>query len=268
MQKIAHRTIVSLVRKEYITPNFLRIILHCDDIEHYEETPFGVNNKLFIPPQGVSEVIMPIFNPETKLWEIEDEARKASVRTYTHRAIDLEKKELTVDFAVHDGDSVACNWARVSKPGDKIGLAMKLKHRDVFPEGVEEFLFVTDMTGIPVVASLIKTLPATAKATIITEVLSDADILDAHYESPATLNTKWLVNPHPEQGSELAEHGKKAWATLQGTHFTHVTAEYSVVKSLRDFLRHENELSSKEFYACAYWQINKREDEEREKRLD
>lgn len=269
MQMIAHRTIVSLVSKEYITPNFLRIILHCDDIEHYKDTPLGVNNKLFIPPKGETSVQIPTYNPETKAWEMADESKKPTTRTYTHRAIDLLKKELTVDFAIHEGDSVACNWARDSEPGAQVGLAMKLKHREALPIGVKNFLFVTDMTGIPVVASLVESLPADANAHIITEVLSEADILEAHYSATkANIKTEWLVNPHPEQGSALTDVAKRAWFDLDAPKFTHITAEYSVVKSLRDFLRNDNGLTSQEFFACAYWQINKREDEERVKRMD
>lgn len=268
MQIVAHRTIVKLVNKEYITPNFLRVILHCEDIEPYRDTPIGVNNKLFIPPNGATTVAIPTFNAEKNIWEIADESQRPTIRTYTHRAIDLDKKELTVDFAIHEGDSIACNWARDSQQGAEIGLAMKLKHRETLPAGIKNFLFVTDMTGIPVVASLIESLPSEAHVQIITEVLSDADILEDHYQSEATLELQWLVNPHPEDGSDLAPLAKAAWEKLTQPNFTHITAEYSTVKTLRDFLRHEKEQMSKDFFACSYWQIDKKEDEERIKRMD
>lgn len=267
MQMLVHRTTVHLVERNYLTPNYLRLVLKCDDIEAYRDVPLGVNNKLFIPPQGHTEVEMPVFNPDTKIWELQNEANRPSVRTYTHRFIDLEKKELTIDFAVHDGDSVACQWAKEATVGSQVGLAMKLKHRDVLPD-VKEFLFVTDMTGIPAVSALVATLPQDAKATIITEVLTAEDILEAHYDSQAAVTTEWLINPTPEKGSQLATIAIHLWHKLASPNFTHVTAEYSTVKSLRDFLRKEQSLTSQEFYACAYWQIDKKEDEEREKRLD
>lgn len=267
MQMSIHRTTVSLVSKNYITPNYLRLVLKCEDIAPFSDVPLGVNNKLFIPPQGHTTVEMPVFNPETRVWEIENEENRPSVRTYTHRFIDLDKKELTIDFAVHEGDSIACSWARDSEAGAQVGLAMKLKHRDVLSE-VKDFLFITDMTGIPVVAALVEALPEDAKATIITEVLTAEDILDAHYESKATVTTEWVINPTPETGSQLATIAKHAWEKLPSPNFTHITAEYSTVKTLRDFLRKEQSLTSAEFYACAYWQIDKKEDEEREKRLD
>lgn len=267
MQMLVHRTTVHLARKHYLTPNYLRLILKCDDIEAYKDVPLGVNNKLFIPPQGHTVVEMPIYNAETKIWELENEANRPSVRTYTHRFIDLDKKELTIDFAIHEGNSIACHWAREAQEGSQIGLAMKLKHREVLPQ-VTEYLFVTDMTGIPVVSALVATLPQGAKATVITEVLSEKDIFQPHYESTASITTEWIINPTPEKGSSLATIAKQAWHRLSSPNFTHVTAEYSTVKTLRDFLRKEQSLTSGEFYACAYWQIDKKEDEEREKRLD
>lgn len=267
MQMLVYRTTVSLINKSYITPNYLRLVLKCDDIEAYSDVPLGVNNKLFIPPEGHTTVEMPIFNPETKIWELENEANRPSVRTYTHRFIDLDKKELTIDFAIHEGDSIACNWARDATAGAQIGLAMKLKHREILPD-VKNFLFITDMTGIPAVSTLVKTLPKEANATVITEVLTTEDIWDPHYESDASITIEWIVNPTPEKGSQLAAIAQHAWSKLPSPNFTHITAEYSTVKTLRDFLRKEQSLTSNEFYACAYWQIDKKEDEDREKRLD
>ncbi|MHC5225714.1 siderophore-interacting protein [Ignatzschineria sp. LJL83] len=268
MPMIIHRTTVHLMRKTFLTPNYLRLILKCEDIEPFLDVPLGVNNKIFIPPQGHTDIEMPVFNAETKLWEISDESLRPTTRTYTHRAMNIEKKELTVDFAMHEGDSIACNWAKTANIGDQIGLAMKLKHRNILPENTQEFLFVTDMTGIPAVASLASKLPENSKAHIITEVLTPEDILEAHYHSQAELSTEWLINPTPEKSSELSSVSQKRWQTLTAPHFTHITAEYHTVKSLRDFLRHEQQQTSKEFYACAYWQIDTREDAEREKRLD
>lgn len=262
-----HRTIVHFLRKEYLTPNYLRVILKCDDIEQYQNTPLGVNNKLFIPPHGNPVVEMPIYNEETRRWDIENEDNRPTVRTYTHRKIDLIQKELTIDFVVHKGETIACEWAVNAKENDQIGLAMKLLHREIVPV-VDHYLFITDMTGIPAVSALVETIPSSAKITVITEVLSDADILEDHYQTMANLTTHWLVNPNPENGSNVFDIAKPIIDALPESHFVHITAEFAVVKSLRDYLRKEKQWDSKEFYACAYWQIGKKEHEEREKRLD
>ncbi len=262
-----HRTIVRVARKEFLTPNYLRIILKCDDIEHYKDVTLGVNNKLFIPPKGQSTVHLPVFNEETRMWEAQDADIRPTVRTYTHRAINLEAKELIVDFAVHEGASIACEWALNAAENDEVGLAMKIKNKDTLAEA-EHYLFVTDMTGIPATAALIEKLPKNVKATVVTEVTLEADILPEHYQSQADVELHWLINPNPEKGSNLFELTKTMIDLMPESHFLHTTAEFSTVKKLRDYLRNEKGWGSKEFYACAYWQIGKKENEEREKRLE
>lgn len=262
-----HRTVVRVARKEFLTPNFLRIVLKCDDIEKYQDVSLGVNNKLFIPPKGHSAVEMPIYNEETRRWDIQNEENRPVVRTYTHRDIDLDAKELTIDFAVHEGESAACQWAMNAKENDEIGLAMKLNHRDVLTEA-DHYLFVTDMTGIPAVSALVAQVPSHAKVTVITEVMTKEDVLPEHYQTEADIELHWLINPTPETGSDIYDLTKTMVDLLPASHFVHITAEFSTVKNLRDYLRKEKGWGSREFYACAYWQIGKKEHEEREKRMD
>lgn len=262
-----HRTVVRVARKEFLSPNYLRVVLKCDDIEQYKDVTLGVNNKLFIPPKGHSTVEMPVYNEETRKWDMVNEENRPIVRTYTHRKIDLDAKELIVDFAVHEGGSIACQWAINAEEDDQIGLAMKMNHRDVLTEA-DHYLFVTDMTGIPAVSAMVAELPSNVKVTIITEVTSKEDVVPDHYETVADLELHWLINAHPETGSDLYDLAKIMIDLMPASHFVHITAEFSTVKKLRDYLRKEKEWSSREFYACAYWQIGKKEHEEREKRMD
>ncbi|MBS7823721.1 NADPH-dependent ferric siderophore reductase [Wohlfahrtiimonas chitiniclastica] len=262
-----HRTVVRVARKEFITPNFLRVILKCDDAERYKDVPIGVNNKLFIPPIGQSTVQMPTFNAQLKQWEVADEALRPTVRTYTHRAFDLDAKELCVDFAVHEGESVACQWALNAKIGDEVGLAMKLTEQTLI-QPAKDYLFVTDMTGIPVVAALVSQLPKDVNVTVLTEVLGEVDIHPEHYQTDANLTLHWRTNFYPQNGSTLFEDALPMIEDLNSHHFVHVTAEFNTVKKFRDHLRKTLGYTKDEFYGCAYWQIGKKEHEERTKRLE
>lgn len=262
-----YRTVVRLARKEFLTPNYLRVVLQCDDIERYKDVTLGVNNKLFIPPHGQTKAEQAIYNEETNKWDIVNENNRPIIRTYTHRGINVDAKELTIDFAMHDGDSVACQWAINAQTNDEVGLAMKIKHRDVLTDA-EHYLFVTDMTGIPATSALIERLPSHAKVTVVTEVSTEQDILPEHYLTEANIEMHWLINPKPETGSDLFDLTKNMIDLMPESHFVHITAEFTTVKSFRDYLRNEKDWNSKEFYACAYWQIGKKEHEERVKRLD
>ena len=263
-----HRTVIRVVEKKYLSPNFLRITLQGDDIAPYKDAPLGVNNKIFIPPKGHTTVEMPIFNEETRLWEMDNESNRPTVRTYTHRLIDLEKGLLTMDFAVHEGDSIACDWAMNAPIGSEIGVAMKLNHRELRPE-VDNYLFVTDMTGIPVVSAILDTLPQTANVSVIAEVLDKTDEVPEHFSTQANLTLGWVHNPAPDQGSTLSERAITLAKPLHLTdsRFVHVTAEYATVRAIRDHLRNDHAWEARDLFACSYWQIGKRENEPREKRI-
>ncbi|MFT0212674.1 siderophore-interacting protein [Pseudomonas sp. F1_0610] len=263
-----HQCVISVQDKQFITPNYLRIVFNCPDATHYKDTPIGDNNKLFIPPQGQKEVQLPTFDFENRRWLVEDESKRPTVRTYTHRAIDLDKQQITIDFAIHEGDSIACSWARNSKIGDQIGVTMQVQARKTLPE-VDNYLFVTDPTGLPVTAAFLENLAPEARAYVIAEVPTEQDFLPM--PSAADVTIEWVVNPHPEQGSPLYERVKQLNPALlfeNGTRYAHITAEYSTIRNTRNYLRKELGWTRDECYACSYWQIGKTEDKLGKKVMD
>ena len=42
----------TVVRKEYITPHYLRIFLTGESVTEIADTTVGINNKIIIPPAG------------------------------------------------------------------------------------------------------------------------------------------------------------------------------------------------------------------------
>ncbi|MBP6115292.1 MAG: siderophore-interacting protein [Neisseriaceae bacterium] len=254
------KTKLSVVEKHYITPNYLSIVLTGDDVSSYADATLGANNKIFVPPVGHKTVVLPTHDPVLG-WTVDDPALLPTVRTYTHRAIDLAKNTMTIDFAVHEGDSIACQWAVNAEVGDEIGVTMKAGKQKLMPE-VGHYVFVTDPTGIPVTAALLERLPAGSQAVVIAEVPTAAD----HYpfQSAANLSVEWLYNPHPDQGSPLAEALKANQTILDwpvDARFAHITAEHGTVRAARNYLRKEQGWQREECYACAYWQIGRREGE-------
>lgn len=243
-----HRTAIQVENKSYITPHYLRIQFLCTAIAPYLDLPVGVNNKLFFPhPTDQNSSVM---------------------RTYTHRAIDPDKGLMTIDFALHEGESVACQWAKEAEKGDEIEVAMKLQHRPLVPE-VDHYLFVTDMSGIAPTAAIVERLPKGVKATIITELLSEQDRYN-FYQSEATLECHWYINPSPDQGSRLSEFvlAIPQVETIEGSRFAHIVAEFNTVRTLRGQLHRQRQWGRDEIYACAYWQIGKEESAPREKRIE
>lgn len=124
--------IMTVTRKQVITPHYIRVFLTGKDstLQAIANTHVGVNNKIFIPPKGSNKVVMPnVLNKLTTL-----PSQQAIRRTYTHRGIDLDNKELWIDFVAHGEDSPASGWAINANQGDKLGLMMKRNSKPVVPE--------------------------------------------------------------------------------------------------------------------------------------
>lgn len=58
------QAVLRVSRKEYLTPNFLRVFLTGDAVPRFANTTVGMNNKILIPPKGVNEIHFPKMNKE------------------------------------------------------------------------------------------------------------------------------------------------------------------------------------------------------------
>jgi|SRR5690554_940987 len=256
-KKATASKVLKMKGKEYITPHYIRVTL-TGDVADFANTTLGDNNKIFIPPKGVQKVYLPKIDSETKSWIHPPSAVAPYVRTYTHMGIDLEKEELTIDFVNHGEDGPASSWALNAQIGDELGVAMRTEPKELFPETADWFLFAGDLTALPVIASILKTLPQNAKGVCIFEVPTKEDEQLLKSNAPE-IDFIWLHNPHPEKGSSLANEVKKV--QLATTHkFGFVACEFSSVKEIRNYLRNDCKWTSKELHAYSYWKIGVAED--------
>jgi len=245
--------------KEYVTPHYIRVTLTGEDVLQFKDTTIGVNNKIFIPPAGVDQVHFPAYDVQTNEWTHPPEEVRPFVRTYTHRAFDLEKKEMVVDFVAHGDSGPASAWAIAAKPGDALGIAMKDKKSTLYPQA-DWYLLVADGTGIPVLAAILESLPAEARGIAHIEVQDKEDL--QHLTRPEGIQINWLYNEHPGTGTLLADAVKHTVIPEDHltTRFGYVAAEFTAVKNIRDFLRKDKGWEREELYAYAYWKLGVSED--------
>lgn len=74
-------------------------------------------------------------------------------RVYTVATADPERREITVDFVVHEGDSPAMLWLRSVRPGDVVELSQPRQHR--IPLVATSHVLVVDSTGLPAAVSVL-----------------------------------------------------------------------------------------------------------------
>src|SRR5699024_10069343 len=156
------QSVLTVTAKEYITPKYIRIFLTGDSVPLFANTTVGVNNKIVIPPKGLNEIHFPEFDRKAMQWKPLPDAIRPSVRTYTHRGIDLAKNEIWIDFIAHGDEGPASAWAIDAQPGDVLGVLMRDGPSELYRKA-ENYFLVGDATAIPVLAAILEDLPETAK---------------------------------------------------------------------------------------------------------
>lgn len=224
--------------KQFITPHLIRVVFEIDknQAELLANVRSGSNNKIFIPAEEESTPL---------------------VRTYTNRKIDLENRELSIDFVAHGDNGPASAWALKASPGDVLEVAMKESTRPLIPDA-DFYLIAGDATALPVICAIAEQLPSYVRAKIILEVADKEDELILC--SAADISVEWLHNPHPEEGSRLAEAVKSVqFPPVDLKKYVYIAAEYTTVDELRTYFKTTLQWDPRAIYACSYWRAGQSE---------
>lgn len=256
--------IFQVVNKQLITPHYIRVTLQGEGAKDFALCSLGANNKIMVPPAGQKKVSLSSIDPQTGEVVLPPEHERPSIRTYTHRAIDVEKKQIVIDFVNHGDNGPASGWALHAVPGDELGVAMKIRKSELVPD-VDWYLLIGDATALPVLSVILEGLPQAAKGHCLVEVASKEDILEDLTHPGFTI--QWVFNPHPESGSTLSEKVKEI-ALPHESRFAYVACEFSSVKQIRSYFRQDLQWTAKDIYAFSYWKAGTAEDRSAEERRD
>lgn len=239
------RSVFTVKDKKYLTPHLIRVIFKIDEnqmglLTHVRS---GSNNKIFIPVHREDQKSDPVF----------------ITRTYTNRKIDLENRELTIDFIAHGENSPASAWALNSKPGDSLEIGMKESTRPLIPDA-DFYLLVGDATALPVISAIAEQLPSFVTAKILLEVYGKED--EMILCSAADISVEWLYNSHPEEGSQLADI-VKSFVFPKGIlkEYVYAATEYTTAKEIRTYFKTELNWDAHGMHVVSYWQAGQSEDE-------
>lgn len=259
MKKQEFKTIreqLRVSRKEYITPHYIRVYLTGDNINAFTNTTIGVNNKILIPPKGLQEIHFPEYDYEAMKWKPQPDDIRPFIRTYTHRGIDTQNKEIWIDFVAHGDEGPASAWAAKAEKGDVLGVLMHDGKTELYAQA-DWYLLAGDATAIPVLSTILEDLPKTAKGVCIIEVHGRED--EHKIDTQADIEFIWIYNKNPQKGSLLPEVVKQQ-DFQEGQHFGYVAAEFSSVKEIRTYLRKERQWKQQQLYAYSYWKSGVAED--------
>jgi NADPH-dependent ferric siderophore reductase len=254
---------LSVLHKEFVSTNMLRITLTGDDLSTLGQAQEGGYLKLhFVRPDCLNE------NIEAQILS-EEPSLRPILRTYTIRHQRYNPNQIDIDFVVHD-TGPASSWANKCALGDCIYVAGPGKIKQLDPQANWYFL-VGDMTALPAISVNIEGLPSDAKGYAVIEILheNDKQILQA----PADFEVIWvqknlLINEDDLEQNTLIKKVKQL-KKLPGEPSFWLACEFNSMRNLRQYFLKDLDIDKRALYASSYWKKGVSEDEHKKiKALD
>ena len=256
---------LTVLRRERLSPHWMRITLGGGEIDRFRPMGYDQWFRLFLPLGG-DEGLDRLPAKANKLFgylrylRIPDGVRPV-MRNYTVRAFrpaTAERgAEIDVDFVLHgsaeDGTAgPASRWAETCEAGESVviideGLAFN-------PErGTDRVVLVSDETGLPAIAGVCASLPASASGVVIVEVPSAEDALE--FAHPAGVTVEWIVREHDAKPGTLALAALQQASLPDAPFHAYIVGEQALPTEARRHLVGERGVSKDLVSFCGYWRV-------------
>ncbi len=173
------RFAATVQRVQRLTPRMLRIVFAGPALADFNWNGPAAHIKLILGPDG----------PDLR----------APSRTYTPRAFDAARHELTVDFVLH-GEGPASLWAEQAQVGQPMLIAGPGRSL-ALDEQAQWLLIAGDEAAIPAIATILEVLPGQVHAQVLLEVNDAADEF-AIGAARADIDIRWLHRARPIIGRD------------------------------------------------------------------
>ena len=260
-----------VVRTEQISPHIVRVVLGGKGFDTF--TPNGHTDayvKLMFVDDDLD--VRALEHPLTadSFDELPPEQRP-TVRTYTVRHVDEDRREISVDFVVHGEHGVAGPWAASAQPGQRLFL-MGPGGAYAPDPAADWYLFAGDEAALPAISAALEALPADAVGQVFVEVAGPDD--EITLSAPAGVDVRWIYRggradlvPEDSAGDHaplIAAVKEAAWLPGQVQVFIHGEAQ-AVMHSLRPYIRKERGVDAKWAGSISgYWRRGRSEETFRE----
>ena len=242
------------------TPNLVRLELDGDALADF-------------PPDCGGSYVKLAFDADGRPLDGTEDVDAAALRTYSIRALDPERRRLTVDFVLHGeggaDDGPASAFARAARPGDTIAIAGPGGVKSLDPTA-DWYLVAGDMTALPAISAKLAervALGTPLEGYLVVELMdeADADCLDV----PDGLELHTVINPDPAENVDALLEAVRALPWRDGRPFVWCAAEFARMRGLRDYVRRERGVGLEDRYVSSYWMLGRTEEGHKvEKRED
>lgn len=247
---------MTVLRSEQLTDHMIRVYLGgpgFDELELSDDTDMYV--KL-------------IFGDPTPT------SGRPTLRTYTVRAVDHEKREIALDFVVHGDSGLAGPWAQSVLPGEQVQFLGPGSGYRPNPEA-DWHLLACDEAGLPAVSAALAGMPADAEGMAFIEVAGPDDELPI--DGPAGIEVTWihrgvssdeLTDDNSGDNAPLVNAVRSAeWRDGRPQVFIHGEAG-AVMHNLRRYVRKDRGVPAADASISGYWRRGRTEEGFREWKAD
>ncbi len=231
---------------EQLSPHLQRVYFSSKDFSDFPTDQNGAHIKLFFSEQAHLNPLLPYRNEQGKvLWP---DGQKPITRTYTIRNFLADEQLLVVDFVRHADYGTAAHWAITAQPGQVIGLAGP-GGRPRFNPAADYWIFIGDLSALPMIAASLELLPAHAQGEVWIEIEDEKDCIPLIH--PAAVTVHWLIQ-HPDAEAKIyASLAQLDWNQQQIS--VSLAGENSRVVSLLKVFKHLYKVKKTHLYAVPYW---------------
>lgn len=251
MARVRRLTYAEVVRREYLTPAMVRVILSAPGGEPLPiEFPGFTDTYIkLVLPRPESGLVSPFHPDEVK--ETLDPALWPVMRTYTIRHWDAERGQMTVDVVVHGDKGIAGPWSVHVEPGDQVQFFGPAGGYSPDPHA-DWHLLAGDESALPAIAAATEVLPAQARGYAVIEVAN------AEEEQPLTVpdgvHVRWIHRDTSARapGIELVD-TVRALDFPAGRVHAFVHGDATFVREIRSYLRFVKDVPKEDLSASGYW---------------
>jgi NADPH-dependent ferric siderophore reductase len=211
---------VCVVRIEPLGPGYVSVTFGGEDLADFVSDSFDDHVKFMLEGEG-SEPVR---------------------RDYTPRHFDRERRELTIEFALH-GHGRASEWARKAQVGQRVAIGGP-RGSMIIPLDYDWHLLAGDATALPAIRRRLEELPGDARVIVIAQV----DAADRpSLKFPEHARVQWA-----DSAEELVA-AVRALPVREGEGFAWAAGEAAAMAQLRQVLLSEKGHPREAARVAAYW---------------
>lgn len=237
-----------------LAPGLRRFVFGGEGLADFETSGVGDEYlRIFLPDEPGGEPRMP-FPVGSGGWDWPEGVAPSPLRTYTARAWDAERHELTVDVVLHAG-GLAAEWARNAAVGAVVAVNSPTGMYDA-PADLEWQVLVTDLTGLPAATRILQQTDPRVRSRLVVEAPSAAQRYGE--EIPAAVDVQWVTGGNGVAPSRI-EQLVRGLERPAGVGYLWVVGESRVLRAVRKHVRHELGQPASSYKIVAYWTENAEE---------